>query len=107
MLFLVKLRPRQTTLPEGGHEAVHRLQAALGQASASGTLQQAWGLAGGGHVLLMNAKSHNELAALLRTHPLWSTSAVEIEPLVNINDVLLTHLAIASDIDVSTINYPP
>jgi muconolactone delta-isomerase len=107
MLFLVKLRPRQATVPQGGHEAVHRLQRALSRASRSGAIQRAWGLPGGGHVLLMKAKSHAHLGALLRKHPLWATSDVEIEPLVSIEDTFLTHLAIASGIDPSTINYAP
>lgn len=55
----------------------------------------------------MQAQPPNALAVVLRKRPLWSTGRMETELLLNINDVLVSHVAIAGGIDDRTIDHAP
>ena len=85
MKYLTITRPRTAIPPEAATGLFQAAKACLNARVADGTLGFVHAFPAGGGVAVTNADSHEALLNSLREYPLFPFTALEMEPLVDIN----------------------
>lgn len=96
MKFMVTYRPNRITRDSDPSPAVLAKAAAyVKELLENGTIEAAYALHSGGHILIFDAESSEELAVKVRYNPVFKDSATEVVPiedLVSFLEGMSSHL---------------